>query len=174
MPLIEKFRKALTFTLQSEGGTNSDPIDRGGYTNYGISSKQYPELDIKNLTESEAETIYFNDYWRKNRCYILAENLSIVLFDSSVNCGVPSAAKWMQMSCNHLGSKLVVDGIIGSHTTMEIIKYNPDHLLELIISERLKRYAYLIGKYPEQRKFISGWVTRVSNLLKYVHTVKRG
>ncbi len=47
---MNKIDKALAFTLKWEGGYVDNPLDMGGITNYGISQRHYPNLDIKNLT----------------------------------------------------------------------------------------------------------------------------
>ncbi len=41
-----------------EGGYTNDPRDPGGETNWGISKRAYPNLDIKNLAMEEAKRIY--------------------------------------------------------------------------------------------------------------------
>lgn len=164
----KKFNRSFHFVLISEGGTNDDPVDRGGLTKWGISEKQYPKLDIANLSLETAKHIYYNDYWRKNKCGLMPPDLATVLFDSSVNCGQPSGSKWLQMSSNKLGSTLLVDGIIGDLTMFEVRKYSSNRLLDLIIAERLKRYVWLLDEYPEQKKYIKGWIDRVSNLLTFV------
>lgn len=48
-----------------EGGYGNNPLDRGGPTKYGISSRSYPHLDIKNLTIDQAKSIFKNDYYDK-------------------------------------------------------------------------------------------------------------
>ena len=35
----------------------NDPSDPGGETNWGISKREYPDLDIKNLTRDEAKAV---------------------------------------------------------------------------------------------------------------------
>ena len=59
------FEKAVEFVLRMEGGYVNDPKDPGGETNFGIAKKSYPGVDIKNLTEEQAEEIYKRDYWEK-------------------------------------------------------------------------------------------------------------
>lgn len=165
---MDSFEKAMQFIYKSEGGTNSDPLDRGGFTQFGIAQKQYPDIDLVYITREDADLIYMEDYWFKNRCDNLPYPLNIVVMDSSVNCGVSSTAKWLQSCCNRCGSKLLLDGIIGSRTLAEVSKYNERTLLEGIIAYRLERYTTLIKRYPKQVKFIRGWVRRVSDLLYYV------
>ena len=164
----ERFKKAMYFVEISEGGTNSDPDDRGGLTKFGISQKQYPHLDIANLTIYSAYEIYYNDYWLKNRCNSMPEQLAIVMFDSSVNCGQVSAAKWLQKTLNLKGSELKVDGIIGNKTIAAVNMNKPLTSVSGIAAYRLERYCKLLKKDHKQYKFVRGWIDRVSRLLFYV------
>jgi len=56
------FDNAVNFVLQWEGGYSNDPEDPGKETNFGISKKSYPGLDIKNLTKEKAREIYYLDF----------------------------------------------------------------------------------------------------------------
>ena len=55
------FEEAMTFVLHYEGGYVNNPHDPGGETNYGISKRQYPDLDIQAITPSQALGIYRRD-----------------------------------------------------------------------------------------------------------------
>ncbi len=57
------FDDAFTRLLGNEGGYVNDPRDPGGETNWGISKRSYPTVDIKNLTRTQAEDIYMHDFW---------------------------------------------------------------------------------------------------------------
>ena len=41
------FSEAITFILDHEGGYVDDKTDPGGETKFGISKRQYPNLNIK-------------------------------------------------------------------------------------------------------------------------------
>ena len=165
---MKQFLKAMTFVRISEGGTNYDPDDRGGLTNHGISQKQYPNLDIVNLKQSEAVEIYYRDYWLKNFCNELPRPLATVIFDSSVNCGVYSAGKWLQAMCNLKGSDLKIDGIIGNKTLSSTLNHDPVVLTAGVFAYRLQRYTGLLKRDPAQYKFVRGWMDRSANLIFYV------
>ena len=62
MTRAEKF---IRIVLLSEGGSKytNDPKDAGGETKYGISKKAFPNVDIKNLTETDAIAIYKKMYY---------------------------------------------------------------------------------------------------------------
>ena len=57
------FEEAFQILMDHEGGYANAKYDRGGETKYGISKRQYPDLDIENLTLEQARSIYFKDYW---------------------------------------------------------------------------------------------------------------
>lgn len=52
----------ITRTFSHEGGYSNNKDDPGGETNFWISRRQYPNLNIKELTIEEATQIYINDY----------------------------------------------------------------------------------------------------------------
>lgn len=94
--MIENFTTAVEFTLKWEGGYTDNPSDPGGETNYGISKRSYPNLNIKNLTREQAISIYKKDYWDKCGCNNIPYPLDIIVFDTAVNCGIQRALIWYQ------------------------------------------------------------------------------
>ena len=105
------FKETIDIVLKHEGGYVNDPKDAGGETNFGISKRAYPHLDILSLSESQAEGIYWTDYWLKCQCNVLPKGLDLMVMDCAVNMGVARASKILQ---NIVGTK--ADGIIGSIT----------------------------------------------------------
>jgi len=87
--------QALTFVLDREGGYVNNPADPGGETNYGISKRAYPNLDIRGMTPELAGTIYKNDYWMPAGCDALPPAMALIVFDTAVNCGVSRATAWL-------------------------------------------------------------------------------
>ncbi|KKK60142.1 hypothetical protein LCGC14_3027340, partial [marine sediment metagenome] len=51
---MASFEKAIPIVLKHEGGYVHDKLDPGGETNFGISKRAYPMVDIKNLTQEQA------------------------------------------------------------------------------------------------------------------------
>lgn len=168
MDFPEQFLFAMAFLFAEEGGTNADPVDRGGLTRFGISSKSYPTLDIRNLTRDQALEIYYLDYWLKQKCQMFSLPVGVVLFDSSVNCGRAAAAKWLQQSINQDNTFLKVDGIVGSKTILAATGIETYRLAGRIVGYRIQLYADLIKRYPEQIRFIRGWNNRAGRLLHYI------
>ena len=83
----ENFNLALGFVLRWEGGYCNHPSDPGGETNFGISKRAYPDVDIKALTKFEAGQIYRKDYWDKIGGDDLPWPMDICVFNCAVNCG---------------------------------------------------------------------------------------
>jgi lysozyme family protein len=92
------FGQALAFTLRWEGGYVDNPQDPGGETNFGISKRAYPHLNIKELTKEQAGEIYHRDYWAKAGCPEIAYPLDIVVFDTAVNVGVSRALDFLKVT----------------------------------------------------------------------------
>lgn len=86
------FDTAFAMVIGAEGGYSADPNDPGGETNFGISKRAYPNLDIKALTVEKARDIYFKDYWVPAGCgYIVDDAMAALVFDCAVNQGVSRA-----------------------------------------------------------------------------------
>lgn len=78
------FSEMIDVVLKFEGGYVNDPKDPGGETNFGISKRQYPNLDIKNLTKDQAKQIYFRDYYLKYDIDKLPPALQLMALDTAV------------------------------------------------------------------------------------------
>jgi lysozyme family protein len=58
MGIDRAFDKAFDRLMGHEGGYTDNPKDPGGETNWGISKRSYPSVDIKNLTREQAGVLY--------------------------------------------------------------------------------------------------------------------
>lgn len=90
--MTDYFDRCIAFVLKMEAGYVNNPHDAGGETNFGISKRAYPELDIKTLTVVEATEIYRRDYWVKAGCDRLEWPDCLVVFDTAVNMGTAKAS----------------------------------------------------------------------------------
>ncbi len=93
------FEQAADFTLSWEGEYVNNPQDPGGETNFGISKRSYPLLDIKALTIDQAKAIYFQDYWLAGRCAEFGHPKSIILFDIGVIGGIERITLLSSLTC---------------------------------------------------------------------------
>ena len=122
----DKFEKAVDYVIKNEGGYVFDEDDPGGETNYGISSRSYPNLDIKHLTLKDAKKIYFCDYWHKGRFEEIDDYaVATQLFDLSVNLGIRSAVIVLQRALRSVGINVQEDGLIGYQTLSAANKSDP-------------------------------------------------
>lgn len=92
----------LTFDLVfdrlmgSEGGYVNDPNDPGGETNWGISKRSYPSVNIKMLTRDVAKSIYFRDFWQRINAVELYDGVAFQVFDFAVHSGIETAVRYLQ------------------------------------------------------------------------------
>lgn len=163
---MTNFEKSVAFVLKSEGGYSSDVKDPGNWTagrpglgllkgtKYGISASSFPELDIKNLTESEASAIYKKQYWDKIQGEHLLWPLCYLLFDFAVNSGVTKASTVLQ-SC--LG--VTPDGIIGPITVSKANSIDQEQLCKDFCK---RRYDFL-SNLKTWSTYKNGWTSRMND-----------
>lgn len=164
--MTDNFPSCLEIILKHEGGYVNDPKDSGGETNWGISKRAYPHLDIKNLTKEEAGKIYYNDYWMPSRCNYMPYAVALCVFDAAVNSGVRKAAIWLQWSINDaakrigLKERINVDGYVGPATLSLLSRLNHE---DVVLSYTTRRLGFL----ESLKNFVHygrGWSKRVENV----------
>lgn len=146
------FDAAVEMVLEHEGGYVNDVRDPGGETQYGISKRAYPELNIKELTRDEAKRIYKTDYWDVVRAGEMPEPVGIAVFDMAVNAGPSTAIRLLQRI-----SGVADDGIVGPITIKAVNEKDPHYLAVRYAAERISYYAALSG----WQRFGRGWSARV-------------
>lgn len=146
---------AIAAVLREEGGYVNDPHDPGGETDFGISKRAYPDIDIKALTVAEAEAIYHRDYWAKIDGDALPAGLDLAVLDFAVNSGVARAVEMLQ-------SLLLVtrDGVIGPKTLAAINRSDPSALAGQLCDVRLV-YLHGLKNWP---LYANGWTSRVNTI----------
>lgn len=109
-----QFNPAFSMTVGLEGGYVNNPLDNGGPTNFGITqadARAHGYMgDMKDLPIETAQLIYKSDYWNAlglDTCD--DQGIANAMFDAGVNCGVGTAAGWMQEVLNALGKNDGVD-----------------------------------------------------------------
>lgn len=165
MTLFEIAMKIL-LDKRVEGGYVNDPNDDGGETNFGISKRAFPNVDIKNLTPEKAAQIYLANYWIPCHCDQLPPSVAILVFDSAVNMGVETASKILQESVG-----VPADGIIGKQTISAAngLCYNRSYdLLNEYMSIRIVRYSRM-KKWP---LYVTGWMRRIMFVYSQALTVR--
>jgi lysozyme family protein len=90
----DNFIACFMFIVEQEGSIyEDDPDDPGGATKYGICKRDYPEIDIENLTLETAREIYRRDYWNVCNCDTISDGFDLLVFDTAVNQGTSLAKR---------------------------------------------------------------------------------
>lgn len=131
------FNKCIAFVLAREGGYSNNPKDSGAETNFGISKRWHPDIDIKNLTKQQAIEIYRKEYWIPSGAESLDNKMGLCVFDTSINCGIVKARKFLK-ECN------------GD--------------IYLYLDLRKRYYQDIIKNKPNQIVFQNGWFNRLDLL----------
>lgn len=156
------FAPAVAEVLRQEGGYIHDTDDPGGETKFGISKRQYPDLDIRDLTEEAARAIYERDYWRPLRLDDVQDQaLATYLLTLGVHAGIGQAARIWQGALRACGlTGVVVDGRVGPQT---VDATNVIEAKALLPQLRLATIAYYLKLRDQNRtldKFLAGWIKR--------------
>ena len=163
--MINRFFDCLPFILAREGGKTDDPTDRGGRTAYGITQATYSTFtetmnDVWDITPEEVAAIYHTRYWDACQCDNLPKGLDLCVFDSAVQHGPGTAAKFLQRA---LG--VAADGAIGPTTLAALsASVGPAALIDQYLAQRQDYYAAIIAAHPEQAKYAHGWANRITAL----------
>lgn len=144
--------EAIDLILEHEGGYVNDPDDPGGETNFGISKRAYPKLDIANLTKEEARKIYASDYYLKAGCERLPVGVDVSVFDMAVNAGIKRALKLLQKAVG-----VAQDGIVGPITMAAVVR-QAETLPTAYAVERINFYR----KLKTWQHFGGGWALRTA------------
>lgn len=151
-----KFEDAVEIILRFEGGYSLDVRDPGGETNFGISKRSYPHVNIKILSRETAIALYKKDYWDKLNLESLPSKIRLIVFDAAVNQGPTAAVKFLQGV-----ARTDQDGVLGRITMSEINKMDPVEIVRLYAEQRARRYI----SNPNFAAFGSGWLRRLLNIV---------
>lgn len=149
------FEPSMVAVKPHEGGYVNHKKDPGGETNFGISKRAYPHLDIKNLTWTKAKGIYRADYWNPIKGDLLPKGIDYVTLDPAINSGVSRGVKWLQAA---LG--VTQDGHVGVKTVEAARKADPVKIVKLVCA---KRSGWLRG-LKTWSTFGKGWARRVAEV----------
>jgi lysozyme family protein len=153
------FQPAVAFVLANEGGYEPpSPLDPGGETNFGISKRAYPDVDIKNLTAADAEAIYRRDFWRFDA--VRDQTVANKILDLAVNRGMEGGIRLLQQTLTDLGCRLAVDGIWGPDTLSMVNGQAPDTLLQELRVRCVWQHHELILHSGASDALALGWFRR--------------
>ena len=121
--MLTGFADIWALVAKAEGGDklSTDPNDPGNWTGgavgagklfgskFGISAASFPNVDIPNLSEGEAQALGKQRYWDVYSCDQFDPMIGYLVFDAAYNGGHP--AQWLQAAVG-----VTVDGMIGAQT----------------------------------------------------------
>lgn len=160
----EAFDVAITRILGFEGGYGNNPNDPGGETNFGISKRSYPDLDIRNLTREEAIGIYKRDFWVGSRLDQLSPRIGGATLDLSVNMGLRAAVKLLQHAMVDCGATLELDGRLGPRTINASSRVELVPCLAALRWRACLFYLAIVEGRQSSSVFLKGWLRRACAL----------
>lgn len=157
------FDQALALTLREEGGFVSDPRDKGGPTNLGVTQRVWEEFighavdeeAMRALTPADVTPLYRTRYWQKISGDALPAGLDCALFDFAVNSGPRRASLVLQSLLS-----VKKDGIIGPNTLGAIYAGDASLLNAKLGIARLE----FLRTLPAFATFGRGWTARVNRI----------
>lgn len=152
------FDIAFDRLIGNEGGYSNDPQDPGGETNWGISKRSYPNVDIARLTRADAKLIYLRDFWTGGQMNQFDGALAFQVFDAAVNHGIRRAIKLLQIAA---GTQ--PDGNVGPVTITTVQALPVSNMLALFVAARLEFWTDLPGWTIYGR----GWAKRAIADIRY-------
>jgi len=153
------FESAIDRVLSHEGGYVNNPADPGGETQWGISKRSYPDVDIKTLTRDGAKKLYRRDFWDPVASQIHDDALMYQVLDAAVNHGMGNSVRFIQRA---LG--LADDGHWGPHSQEVFKSQDPKDVHLLFLAERFEFWA----KLKAFDTFGRGWVRRGATNMRYL------
>lgn len=150
------FSQAIEAVLANEGGYANNPSDPGAETNFGVSKRSYPNVDIRNLTREGAIEIYHRDFWKYDN--LQSQVIATKVLDTCVNLG---QTRGMSI-CQRAAGVRPVDGKYGSLTTGAFNGSQEAELLSEIRNNLVGYYNNLVAAKPELNQFLRGWLRRAN------------
>ena len=168
-----KFGISLRF-LKAEGTFD---LDGDGIADFDLDMDgDIDGHDIRLLKRGDAVWLYHRCFWLRIGAEDFARPLGEAMFDQAVNGGLTAARKLLQTALNaclagmRRNDRLKVDGQIGPVTMAAyhaVLAY-PAFGMPVLISAYRKaaadRYRAIVARYPDQKKFLNGWLNRAAKL----------
>lgn len=145
-----------------EGGYVNNPNDPGGETNWGISKRAYPKLDIRALTRDQAKALYRRDFWdRVDGDRMIARGFGAVAFqafDFAVNSGIETAVRYLQRAVG-----VADDGHWGPISQAALDAMSVSDIVLRLNAERLD-FMTRLSNWPNASR---GWARRIASNLRF-------
>ena len=157
-----EFKQILNeYIIPNEGGYSNRNNDKGGETKYGISSRWYPDEDIKNLTRERANAIIYRDFYKWNGLNKLAYQIRGFVVDYGMPTIPLNAIKTVHKVLN-----LSSNGTIIGQDTLNKLKdfslYDYEEFLNNYKKEMRNYYYKLVNRDNSQQGNLVGWLNRAN------------
>lgn len=156
--------------LAREGGYVDHPEDKGGPTNFGVTSVTLGEwrhlgrpatsTEVLALSMAEARAIYRSRY-AEPFLFVEDPELFDLVVDCAVNHGQANAVRFLQRA---LG--VVADGKAGPITRAAVGAAVVSKLKYRMLAARIRFYGEIVSERPSQLAFLRGWLTRATEFLE--------
>jgi lysozyme family protein len=156
---MDDFDGFIERILSHEGGYVFDRRDPGGETQWGISKRSYPAINIKALTRDDAKAIYRRDFWQPVATLINDRALQFQILDAAVNHGMGNACRFLQRAVG-----VADDGHIGPVTVAAAGRMDPHDVHLKFMAERFEFWA----KLTTFEAFGRGWTRRGAQNLRFI------
>ncbi|EMH1277471.1 hypothetical protein V6A89_004490, partial [Enterobacter hormaechei] len=178
------FSKISGVILRHEGGYVNDPDDKGGETNMGITLDtwkafapndlgiQATSQTLKDMTKNQAETIYYNNYWKpKGFCKLENTKIALMIYDWTITSG-RAVKQIRKLLRSEYDTRIEISNSMDDDMIHCINNIDDqDAVLNKIADIRKDYYRSLTvtnGKPNAQVKFLNGWLNRVDDCLEVV------
>jgi lysozyme family protein len=183
--MTTKAKKIIDATLVNEGYYSYVSGDKGGETYCGISRKNWPKWAGWTLVDN-AKPLKWNQKVNNSQLDTLVEEfyhtnfytplkldkvdsllISAHLYDQAVNSGRAASVKLLQKAINKVCKvSISVDGIIGNTTISYANGAKKNEIATELTNQRNLRYKEIVAKDSSQKKFLTGWLNRVKDIVK--------
>lgn len=153
------FDAAFNLLIGNEGGYVNNPEDPGGETNWGISKRAYPDVDIASLTREQAKALYKRDYWDRAQCDQLPPAVAFQVFDTAVNSGIGQAIRFLQRAVG-----VADDGQVGPLTIAAVRRLDAESIAARFNGQRLD----FMTRLSTWDTFGKGWARRIAKNLQEI------
>lgn len=147
------FDAACDRVLGHEGRYTEGVGDPGGETNWGISKRAYPGVNIRTLKREDAKSIYRRDFWDRIHGDSLADGVAFQVFDFAINSGVETALRYLQRAIG-----VADDGYWGPTSQAAADAMSESDTIVLLLAERLD-FMTRLKNWPVAGR---GWARRIA------------
>lgn len=155
---MSRFDFFINRVLGHEGGYTPGKNDPGGETNWGISKRSYPALNIRTLSRDQAIAIYRRDFWDPIKGELLGDAVSYQALDAAINSGPVVAIRWLQQAIG-----VADDGHFGPVSLKALRAADQNDVLMRFLAVRLE-FMTRLSNWPNASR---GWARRIAQNLRF-------